>query len=358
MNNICDLPYSEIELDQFGNLVDPLSLDNIAPAENLFVMVHGWNSDIDDARALYTNLFTQFSRTRKAHATQLPCAVLGILWPSEKFAPRALIPGGAACLDPETQREFVANLRALLPDQPDDEGARELLATDGAELLGGVEASMDGGAARLGDRIAHVHHAIEMLLNLSTYHLMKDRAGVVGRNGLARSLDQIQDDYPGIRIHLAGHSFGCRAIASSAAAARRQVASMTLFQAAFSHNSFSPFGGFRSVVADRKCEGPIVITHSVKDEAVGICYPIASRIFRQSASSLGDANDRYGGLGRSGARHTPEADDGDLLPEAAPYAFAPGRIYNLQADDIIQAHCDIVKPETAWAMLSAAGLAP
>lgn len=351
MNNICDLPYSEIELDQFGNLVDPLSLDNIAPAENLFVMVHGWNSNIDEARALYTNLFTQFSRTRKACTTPRPCAVLGILWPSEKFAPPALIPGGAACLDPDAQREFIASLRGLLPDQPDDEGARELLAMDGAVLLSG-----EGGAAHIGDRLARVQHAMDMLLNLGTYHLMKDRAGIVGRTGIALALDQIQDDYPGTRIHLAGHSFGCRAITSATAAIRKPVASMTLFQAAFSHNSFSPTGGFRSVVADGKCEGPILITHSVKDEAVGVCYPIASRILRQSASSLGGPNDLYGGLGRNGARHTPEASDGDLLPEGAHYAFAPGRIYNLQADDIIQAHSDIVQPETAWALISAAGL--
>jgi pimeloyl-ACP methyl ester carboxylesterase len=345
MNNICHLPYSEIELDQFGNLVDPLSLDNIAPAENLFVMVHGWNSDIDQARALYTNLFTQFSRTREAHALRQPCAVLGVFWPSEKFAPPALIPGGAACLDPGTQREFVASLRALLPDQPDDEGARELLTMDGAELLSDVE----GGAAG-------IRHAIDRMISLGSYHLMKDRAGVVGRTGLARALDQIHDDYPGIRIHLAGHSFGCRAISAAASAIRKPVASMTLFQAAFSHNSFSPSGGFRSVVSDGKCKGPILITHSAKDEAVGICYPLASRILRQTASALGGANDRYGALGRNGARHTPEASDGDLLPEGAPYAFTPGRIYNLQADHIIEAHSDIVKPETAWALLAAAGL--
>lgn len=356
MNNICDLPYSEIELDQFGNLVDPLSLDNIAPAENLFVMVHGWNSTIDVARALYTNLFTQFSCTRKTNAIPEPCAVLGILWPSEKYAPPALIPGGAASLDLETQREFVAGLRALLPDQPDDEGARELLAMDGAELL--------GGAAGIGDRVAGIRQAIDMLLNLATYHLMKERAGIVGRVGLTRALDQIQDDYPGICVHLAGHSFGCRAITAAAAAARRPVASMTLFQAAFSHNSFSPDfdsthqpGGFRSVVDEAKCDGPILITHSVRDEAVGFYYPIASRILRQNASSFGDASDRYGALGRNGARHTPEASDGDLLPEGAPYSLAPRRIFNLQADDIIYAHADIVKPETAWALISAAGLA-
>jgi hypothetical protein len=345
MNNIASLPYSEIEIDRFGDLVNPLSLDSVAPAENLFVMVHGWNTTIDTARGLYTNFFNQFL---ESGAPAARCAVLGILWPSEKCAPPADIPGGAAALDPAAQREFVTSLRALLPDQPDDEGASQLLRMDGADLLGGA---------------ASARHVFDMLLNFTTYHLMKDRAGIIGRTGLARALNQIHDDYPGVRIHLLGHSFGCRAITAAAAATRNPVASMTLFQAAFSHNSFSPDfdsthqpGGFRSVVDDAKCAGPIVITHSVNDEAVGLGYPIASRILRQQASSLGGADDRYGALGRNGARHTPEALDAEMLPKGAPYHFTPGRIFNLQADDIIRAHADIVHPETAWASICAAGL--
>jgi pimeloyl-ACP methyl ester carboxylesterase len=192
---------------------------------------------------------------------------------------------------------------------------------------------------------------------------MKDRAGIVGRRGVASTLDQIQNAFPDIRIHLAGHSFGCRMMASAAAATAKPVAGMTLFQAAFSHNSFSPDydsthqpGGFRDVISGQKCEGPILITHSLNDEALSLYYPIASRIFGQNSSSLGDANDVYGALGRNGARHTPEASDGDLLAEGARYSFAPGRIFNLRADRIIQAHDDIVKPETAWALIAAAGL--
>jgi pimeloyl-ACP methyl ester carboxylesterase len=192
---------------------------------------------------------------------------------------------------------------------------------------------------------------------------MKDRAGIVGRQGVASALDQIQSAFPGIRIHLAGHSFGCRVVASAASATAKPVACMTLFQAAFSHNSFSPDydsthqpGGFRDIVDGRKCEGPMLITHSVNDEALGLCYPLASRIFGQNSSSFGDANDVYGALGRNGARHTPEASDGDLLAEGVRYSFAPGRIFNLRADRFIQAHADIVKPETAWALIAAAGL--
>ena len=316
MTNIGHLSYFEIEIDKCGNLVDPQPVNNLllAGKHDLFVMAHGWNSDIDDARGLYRNFFTQFSRTLGKYAavgvTSGQCAVMGILWPSEKYVDASLIPGGAA----------------------------------------------------------GIVNTAEKLLRDTTYHLMKERAGIVGRGGVASTLDQIQTAFPAIRIHLIGHSFGCRVIASAAAATAKPVASMTLFQAAFSHNSFSPDydsthqpGGFRNVVGGRKCEGPMLITHSLNDEALGLYYPIASRIFGQNSSSLGvaklgGANDVYGALGRNGARHTPEASDGDLLAEGARYSFAPGRIFNLRADRIIQAHDDIVKPETAWALIAAAGL--
>jgi hypothetical protein len=272
-------------------------------------MSHGWNSDMSDARDLYTRFFTQFSQTLGTYAaagvTSQQCAVMGILWPSEKYVDASEIPGGAA---------------GLLSDAG-------------------------------------------MLLRTTTYHLMKDRAGIVGRGGVASTLDRIQSAFPGIRIHLAGHSFGCRVITAAAAVTAKPVASMTLLQAAFSHNSFSPDydsthqpGAFRDVVTGRKCAGPMLVTHSVNDEALRLCYPIASRILGQNSSSLGDANDLYGALGRNGALHTPEASDGDLLPEGAGYSLTPGRIFNLRADRIIQAHADIVKPETAWALIAAAGL--
>jgi pimeloyl-ACP methyl ester carboxylesterase len=216
------------------------------------------------------------------------CVVLGVFWPSKKYGDPALTPGGAA----------------------------------------GVTLRREG-----------------------TYHLMKCRAGVVGRGAIASILNGLET-----HVHLIGHSFGARAITAAASAAHKAVASMTLLQAAFSQNSFGPEGAFKNVIAERKCAGPILITHSIHDDALGLCYPIASRIFRQNASGLGGANDQYGALGRNGALHTPEASFGDLLPEGDPYSFSSGRIFNLCADRIIQSHADIVKPEIAWALIAAAGL--
>ncbi len=303
MNTVCKLPYFELEIDKSGDPVDFAAIDRIVPAENLFIIVHGWNSDMNEARALYENFFNQFCRTLEAYGapgvTARQCSVLGVLWPSEKYADPALTPGGAAGMG--------------------------------------------------GRRIQSLRRAL-------TYRLMKNRAGIVGRRALAVTLDRIHRAFPAVRIHLVGHSFGARAITAAAATAAYPVASMTLLQAAFSQNSFSPEGAFRNVVSERKCAGPILITHSVNDDALGLCYPIASRILRQNASGLGGANDLYGALGRNGALHTPEASFGDLLPEGASSSFLRGGIFNLRADNVIRAHSDIVKPEIAWALLTAAGL--
>lgn len=294
MNTLCNLDYFELNVNRFGELVYPFCAREIGTARDLFVICHGWNADMNDARGLYQNFFNEFCRI----VTPRQCAVLGIFWPSEKYADPALTPGGAAGL-----------------------GTR-----------------------------------IDAARRILTYRVMKQRAGLVGRRALAPVLDQIQAALTDVRVHLVGHSFGARVITAAAAVCQKPVASMTLLQAAFSQYSFAPEGAFRNVIGERKCAGPILVTHSVHDRALRFCYPIASRVLRQNASGLGGANDRYGALGRNGALHTPEASFGELLPEGAPYSFAPGRIFNLRADRIIRAHADIVKPETAWALVAAAGL--
>ncbi len=91
--------------------------------------------------------------------------------------------------------------------------------------------------------------------------------------------------------------------------------SLSLLQAAFSHYGFAqsirrharrllPSRGHGSRARPR-CDSSSRFT--AKDKAVGLAYPIASRLARQIASALGDANDPYGGLGRNGAQKTPDA---------------------------------------------------
>jgi hypothetical protein len=142
-----------------------------------------------------------------------------------------------------------------------------------------------------------------------------------------------------------------------------KIETISLLQAAFSHNGFADnFAGnkdgfFRKVLENKGVSGPVLITHTKNDIAVGLAYPIASSLAQDDASGLGDENDRFGGLGRNGAQKTPEAIKGlSLLPVGGTYQFQPGKLHNLRADDFIKSHGDICKPQVAYAILTAVAM--
>ena len=115
-------------------------------------------------------------------------------------------------------------------------------------------------------------------------------------------------------------------------------------------------GFFRNLITESRVSGPILITHTRADKAVGLAYAIASRVAGQIAADMGDQNDPFGGLGSNGAQKTVEAKD-EKMPKAGT-AFAPepakGSITNLLADGLISSHGDVRNPNAAYAVLSAA----
>ena len=286
--------------------------------------------------------------------------------------------------DPAAQEEFVRIIRSLLSENAAqaDEGTKDLFKVSERELLNGLSAPVvvarapgqggaagfstlstlatadAGGVADLGDSVLA---GLRRLMNLTTYFQMKERAGLVGVAGLAPIIGKLRKKFPSLRLHLAGHSFGGRVVTAAvdAAGGIDKIDSLTLLQAAYSHHGLAAkFDGksdgfFRKIVTGRKVRGPIVITCTKNDRAVGIAYPLASRIGSQNAAAFGDENDPYGGLGRNGAIKTPEATKSALQAADTPYAFTAGGIYNLNADAVITSHSDICKPQVAWAMASA-----
>jgi hypothetical protein len=240
-------------------------------------------------------------------------------------------------------------------------GASSLgLAPDGD---GGPDGGANGAAAGLGSLFGGVWGAARSLANFVTYYAMKNRAGAVGERGLAPVLTGIQAARPDLRLHLAGHSFGGRLVAGAAKGVAdrqgRPLASLSLLQAAFSHYGFAQNwdagrdGYFRQVVSRQLVHGPTLITHTGNDKAVGIAYAIASRIAGQVAAAVGDAADRYGGIGRNGAQRTPEAVAATLLPVGGSYRWQPGRLHNLRADQFIASHLDVTGQQVGYAILSA-----
>jgi hypothetical protein len=133
------------------------------------------------------------------------------------------------------------------------------------------------------------------LIRLATVWQMKDRAGVVGRNGVAKMLQQIvratgpsnQSIPP--RVHLIGHSFGAKVLLSALCAPVApanspfpgQVESVLLLQPAISYACFAAdvgdgthrSGGFK--IALDRVRQPIFSTFSANDLALRQFYHLA-----------------------------------------------------------------------------------
>jgi predicted alpha/beta hydrolase family esterase len=247
--------------------------------------------------------------------------------------------------------ELMKNLK-VDEDDLDDEVAG---TGGGASLPLGVSTTgaSDGGAAGLKELLSGFNAAAMNVLNFSTYFEMKARAGTVGKNGVAKLMDDLAAQVQ--RIHLVGHSFGGRVVAAAALGSKNEkIASMSLLQTAFSHNGFSKtrHGFFRDVVDRHRVGGPILVTHTKNDKAVGVAYPLASRISGDRAAAFGDEHDEFGGLGRNGAQQMENGETvgGKLLAAGSVYAFQGGKFFNLEGSEFIKSHGDVTGKEIAYAI--------
>jgi hypothetical protein len=287
--------------------------------------------------------------------------------------------------DPAARKKFVDELRSLLDPSAahEEDNSALFFKLDGAVMLeklqtptplvsrggGGGAASLGahltatpgGGAAGLGDIFSGIKAGAIRFLNYFTYYEMKKRAGTVGQNGVGPMIDRLAPKVQ--RIHVVGHSFGGRVVtAASMASTTDKLQTMSLLQTAFSHNGFSRSmnGFFRSVVDKQRVKGPIIVTYTPNDRAVGIAYPTASRLSGTVASAFGDKDDKFGGLGRNGAQkmESREVVQGvnQLLAVGGSYAWQPGSFHNLESGKYIvdpkggDAHGFVTGKEVAWAI--------
>ncbi|MGH8469354.1 MAG: hypothetical protein ACREVY_10350 [Gammaproteobacteria bacterium] len=294
--------------------------------------------------------------------------------------------------DPDSQKKFVEILRRLLDpknqyaDQRHSEDSSDVLfegnpqnifdnakqsapasATEPATPApkdAGATDDPTGHAAGFLDVASATANAVSNLLNVTTYFEMKKRAGTVGKNGVGPLIDKLASDVKSIeRIHLVGHSFGARVVTAAAdSSTTPKLHSLSLLQGAFSHNGFSrsKSGFFRSIVENKRVAGPILITHTKNDRAVGLAYPAASRISGDSAAGFGDADDDFGAIGSNGAQQMDSGEIFDgadtLLALGSKYPFQAGKFHNLKSDGFIvdpqggDAHGMVFVPEVAWAI--------
>ena len=117
MNDLKGFPYFEVEFkkngtvhktDQVKALTDFIAADK---STDLFVISHGWNNDMADARDLYSRFFDCARKVLDADAVagvgKRKFAIMAVLWPSAKFADQELIAGGAAGIGSPISDDFL-----------------------------------------------------------------------------------------------------------------------------------------------------------------------------------------------------------------------------------------------------------
>lgn len=371
-------------------------------ATDVLVLSHGWKNTQAQAARLYQVIWRN---ARPHIPSSRRFVLAGIAWPSVAFptdfddragreaaggALAAPLAGGPSDLDPRTFERILrqslpgkenARLRSLARAAASDPSAetkaalaaelarrmQALAAGDDAELSDEAELiarrassnpellfqisakpfvprdGEDGGAAG-GDGAGQVVRgplaSIARLANQFTYYPMKRRAGKVGRM-LGGYLDP-QPFLANTRLHLAGHSFGGRLVTACASQMKSlRPQSLTLLQAAFSHNGLaasSPAGPgyFADVLAEQRVRGPIAITHTHNDRACTFYYALASRLAGDGTMAIGDANDRYGAMGANGAQHVDALRHGGF-PASSGHRPVAGRVNNYLADKVVVA---------------------
>jgi hypothetical protein len=152
-DELAGFPYCEFAVNKNALAVDAgaqqKAADTCAQAgiTDLFVVSHGWNDNMEEARALYRDLFGAVRAQLDRHLPGLDrrFGVVGILWPSKKFTDQELIPGGAASITSSARQVLLGKkidslkgvfttpkgdailqqAKELLPDLEDQPAARD-----------------------------------------------------------------------------------------------------------------------------------------------------------------------------------------------------------------------------------------
>ncbi|MGC3976143.1 MAG: hypothetical protein QM771_17410 [Nitrospira sp.] len=106
MEQLSGFPYFPVEFTKDAAVHDQADVTALQEfvqrdgTTDLIVFSHGWNNNMEEAKALYVTFLGNFRSVVDAgtlpNLADRKWAVLGLLWPSKKFEEKELIPSGAA----------------------------------------------------------------------------------------------------------------------------------------------------------------------------------------------------------------------------------------------------------------------
>jgi hypothetical protein len=393
---------------------------------DVIAVVHGWNTDFKAALALARDLISRLDATIASHGppqADFRPLVVSISWPSIVLSSSDVPAMAAEPMDdfdldglsvlaqeivaPEERGQFyeLAQAGDLDPDKalrlaellaPLYAGADSDVPASGGSQPPGTVAAWIEAQARLaeeegpvvvsgpsGDRLEdaggipsaaspQAAGRLDVLdprnvVRLATVLLMKDRAGVVGFRGVGPLAARILGARADVRVHLVGHSYGCKASLSAVGAGLpRRAQSLLLLQPALSFLALSDNvpklgkpGGYAAV--KHGVELPIIATWSRHDVPLRRLFPLAVRrredLGEQNIGAAGreDPPSRFAAMGGWGPRAEPDVTDLDILRPAdgVRYPLAGGaKVLAVDGTKAISGHGDVTNGATAWALYS------
>jgi hypothetical protein len=425
-------PYYIIPFDKDGNCTGPQTrahlLANLGDVTDLFLFSHGWNNDWSAATERYDAFITGFQRVRTSHNLAMPAGykplLVGIFWPSQSLTifESETGPGFAAA---GAQDAAVAASQAMLSDIASElpaasrarfhvlASASELNEAESRELaamlstaLGGVsdaeagsaaapsaddllaaavaitapdidvdEVGTVGGGARAADPLAAggIGGLLRKLdprnlLKPFTVWQMKDRAGKIGAAGVGPLLHDILSATTATRVHLLGHSYGCKVVMTATCtmpAPPRKVESALLLQPAISQYAFAESvpemnvpGGFHSARA--RVAQPITATFSTHDTALHTLFHLSVR----RAKDLGelqyagdDPPSKFAAMGGYGPQATANSVIIPIRNAGQAYTLpATSHVVGINGSRVIDGHGGILKDDVwylSWSLATA-----
>lgn len=401
---------------------------------DVFLFSHGWNNDWEAASHRYEDFISGFIRMRAQNglgfAPEYKPALAGVFWPSTALvmpweqAPKFAASGAssidsdvaswqqeiddlAADVDPNLREEFYSlaqtkslsdkqlkRLGAILAGvvegyaQADREGTSTATESPTAQQLldrSKQLATVRGSARRTPGEFGFVDDSAtgpqaafsvgdldpRGLIRIATVLQMKDRAGIVGRDGVGPLLRDLLQADRDVRVHLIGHSYGAIVVLSALCnipenALAAKVDSVLLLQPAVSQWCFAADvdnegypGGYRSAL--ERVRNPIMTTFSKNDVPLTKMFHLAARRDRDKGqvkmAAEGDlpaapsSFAALGGFGPAGLTQQ-ELQVADMTLPVTRYEFhdpAP-KVVALRGDRTIPGHGDISGPATWWAL--------
>jgi hypothetical protein len=227
MASLTEMPYYEVVFNADGtlNTTDHQEHPGLQAAvaaggiTDVFVFSHGWNNGVQSARDLYAQMFSLLQNQLGSHAQST--IFVGVLWPSLLFPDDDPV---TASPTPSTGQQLVAAIAPAMPQQrsqlvigqllderpQDQDKLAEFHALTVGLVTTAPQSDEDAGESSLltAEPMAALGHAATMapragsdaqgvgnlfgqlwsggreLLRTLSYYEMKNRAGVVGRQGL------------------------------------------------------------------------------------------------------------------------------------------------------------------------------